>query len=244
MNEMNINSREFAVFCKDKLMTFRYFSSNGIDTPKTCLLTKKDIEKRFPQEMYVVVKPRFGQKGEDVRVMEKEKAALLDIEDYICQEKIESKKIAGHHFDVRVFVQLIDSEIFCIYSRTSRNFVTNIAQGGRAEDAGAVLQHAFGNDEIVREIMVISKKVVNMLKKDFSFHEAGLDFLIDETGKIFLLEINSMPGLSGIYILKDPQDSKYGDFEIRYTDASKKKHKRLLDEILKNRQKVMITCAA
>jgi len=61
----------------------------------------------------------------------------------------------------------------------------------------------------------ISNKIINYILKDYSFVEMGQDFMIDRKGKIYLIEVNSKPGIQGFYLLGN---------------------KKVLSKILKNRE--------
>ena len=129
-----------------------------------------------------IQKPNGGVKGKDVALVQSmdEVVAEEDIGRFIFQPFIK------HDGDCRVL--LIGGEVVGIMKRTAApgTILNNISQGGQGtyvKDAG-----------LIRELTTIGQAVISA----FPLHIAGLDVIKDEdTGTLYFLEINLMPGWRG-----------------------------------------------
>lgn len=108
------------------------------------------------------------------------------------------------HFDVRVMLQkdrFNHWEVTGIAARVGGNgqVTTNLHTGGRAATLEKVLQaRNMGIEEIdyiVGEIVRLGLRIGQTLEKRSSaLGDLGLDFIIDEKGKVWFLEVNPKPG--------------------------------------------------
>lgn len=223
----SFNNAEFDSFCNDKLKTYEFFSD--IVQPETLEYSKDNLSIFFKTHNIALIKPRFLKKGEGIFLLKKTDE-FPELKDYLIQEFIDNG-FEDFHFDIRVFVQNFDELIITSYVRVSKKLVSNIAQGGKVEDSKLFLKGLFPNKNKLEEVIIITQKIINK----FDFKELGLDFVVDKSGKIFLIELNSFPGIAGLFILKNPNNSKFKNFEIIYSEDYKKKQKILLEKIRKNR---------
>jgi len=145
----------------------------------------------------------------------------LDANSYIIQEGVKidhieeetSRGIRLRSYDFRVIVQLntkgkpIASIIFVRVGPPSSD-QANISQGGHAQDPESVFENY---QEVISNLTKLATDCFNTLAKSFTVIEMAFDFVMDETGNYWLLEINSRPGTSGPRTLREwnPKDSLY-----------------------------------
>lgn len=131
---------------------------------------------------------------------------------YIIQEKIDLPKYQNSVFDVRVIYQKGKDGKPLRTGMAARiaspNTVTaNLHQGGGRSKLSSILETLFNQDmegEIAESIRTYSKKIFEVLdKKVGPIGEIGIDFLIDQNGKVHLIEVNSVPGRSLFRILPE-----------------------------------------
>lgn len=132
----------------------------------------------------------------------------------ITQKYISSMTTSGQAFDVRVHVQRngqCEWEITKIYARigSGKGLIANLSAGGSMADGKLFLQHHFPHhfQKIYTKIRNIGMTLPQAFQ-DFYTREIdslGIDLGIDQSGHIWLFEINSFPG------------SKYFEFERALT---------------------------
>ncbi len=127
-----INSKKISEITKDKLKTFKLLNSR-IKTPQTFSFTTiTELEKIVKNKMLgkVVIKPRFGARGEDIFFSDTKKIQNLKLEkkEWIVQERIEIKKKNGNYWDIRTLVA--NGKYIGSIERSSKKPVVNICQGG------------------------------------------------------------------------------------------------------------------
>ncbi|MBU0757166.1 MAG: YheC/YheD family protein [Nanoarchaeota archaeon] len=214
----NPNPKGLIMFCEDKMQVFEYFRNN-MTVPETMLFTKENAEKFFNMHQQAVLKPRYGSKGKGIMLAEKGEDHT-GLRDYLIQEMIVPEKYDKKCWDVRVLVQNINKITVGMYSRVSDNFVTNIFQGGSVESTEKIINSVSAKEQnIVVKLDNCTKKIISYIENKYDFVEIGIDFLVDAKGNVFLIEINTMPGIGGF-------------FEM---DNRGLIDKRLLSEILENR---------
>lgn len=108
------------------------------------------------------------------------------------------------HFDVRVMLQKDRYNCWAVTGIAARvggsgMVTTNLHTGGRAAPLEKVLQtrnmQADEIDHIVEEINRLGLRIGQTLEKSSSaLGDLGLDFMIDEKGKVWFLEVNPKPG--------------------------------------------------
>ena len=131
---------------------------------------------------------------------------------YIIQECIDLPKYNNGVFDIRVIYQRgkTGSPLrtgMAVRLAAPNKVTANLHQGGSRETLGSVLKDLFNQDingPIAESIRKFSKQVFDQLdSKVGPIGEVGIDFLIDQAGKIHLVEVNSVPGRNLFHILPD-----------------------------------------
>lgn len=132
----------------------------------------------------------------------------------ICQKYISSLTTHNQAFDLRVHVQRNGKrewEVTKIYARISAGeaLVANLSAGGSMADGKLFLKHHFPEKylNIYKKIQDIGLNLPRDFQKFYAkeIDSLGIDLGIDETGHVWLFEINSFPG------------SKYFEFERALT---------------------------
>lgn len=135
---------------------------------------------------------------------------------YIIQEKINLPKYQNSVFDVRVIYQKgADGKPLrtgMAARLASPNRITaNLHQGGKKEHLSSILETLFNQDmngSIAESIRAYAKRLFTVLENKVGpIGEIGMDFLIDQTGKIHLIEVNSVPGRNLFKILPSIRES-------------------------------------
>ncbi len=144
----------------------------------------------IPGDM-IVIKPNVGSGGEGVHILNKADISKIDIHyPAIIQEFIDNSKgvpgLSCTYHDLRLM--FIDDELTYSYIRTPRpgSLLANIAQGGSM-------------DFVPKEKIPSSlQPIIDATRELFSIFPDKLytiDTIFDETGKPWIVEFNSMPGM-------------------------------------------------
>ncbi len=199
-----VNSLEMEEVCRDKFATHKMFSNYM----KPCFLVKNsdDIKNALEgiRSDSVVLKPRYGFAGRDVKVVPADIALLAQLlggskEDMLLEEFIDSSKgveclgISGVH-DLRVVV--VNSVIAVSYVRLPKSgLVSNVAKGGELR--------VLDVEKLPKSVVWVVAGVDLKLKK-FGLNAYTVDFLFDAGQQPWIIELNSQP-----------------DFEFRRDDEKK-----------------------
>lgn len=185
-----INHLEFSAHAGSKLQVGRAFPE--FTKPYHSVSTREELVlvlEKLPGEM-AVIKPDRGNSGEGVLVAEKSK--LLEFSSFpaLVQEFIDSSSgipgvMQGLH-DLRLIY--CDETLVYAYYRTpkSGSFLANVAQGG------TLTMLSEGN--IPDSVWPIVRAVHAYYKK-FSPKIYTIDLIFDASGKPWIVELNTMPGL-------------------------------------------------
>lgn len=129
---------------------------------------------------------------------------------YIVQEKVTLPKYNNSVFDVRVIYQKgstgkpIRTGMAARVAAENR-ITANLHQGGGKAPLSSILEKLFNQDmngQIAEALRSYAKTLFNILENKVGpIGEVGMDFLIDQTGKIHLIEVNSVPGRNLFKIL-------------------------------------------
>ncbi len=197
--------------CFDKQKT--YEALNGFSIPTVTIkdrtrqgvikaqkLLKEKIAKHqnrsdFSKE--VVIKDRFGAGGLNVykfgndqtkmmiALLKKHKSISFVIQPFVKFDKGFSFQNSSKPTDIRLI--FLGQKIIQTYIRIAKkgDFMCN-------EHAGGLLKY-ISKSEIPLEIKKVSKRIADILNKKFSLY--ALDFIISNNGNIYLLEVNTGPGL-------------------------------------------------
>ncbi|WP_456271938.1 YheC/YheD family endospore coat-associated protein [Bacillus sp. AK031] len=122
---------------------------------------------------------------------------------FIIQETIPLIEAEGRSLDFRFLCHLTDPQQWQLISATARvsgegQFVSNVAQGGELVKPKAILSEFFGKRDALRIFRVMEELALSACtclaeRCPLNLGELGVDIGIDETGKPWLIEINSKP---------------------------------------------------
>ena len=130
----------------------------------------------------LVQKPLFGAQGKGLRLI----SSLADLASpeevngvYYLQEFIPPAQ--EHHQDWRLFV--CRGHVIAAMIRHGSSWITNIKQGARAKAAIAS-----------QELVELALRAASCVGADY----AGVDIIQGRDGRMFVLEVNSMPAWNGL----------------------------------------------
>lgn len=139
---------------------------------------------------------------------------------YILQQSLELSTVDGNAFDVRVLVQKDGTGEWKISGSAVRvgkpdSVTSNLHSGGHAKQLLSFLIEHYSTD-LTSSIVASIEDVVKLVPRIIEEHhgrlcELGLDFGVDRTGKVWLLEVNSKPGRK-IFDLEELKLSKQLSF--------------------------------
>jgi RimK family alpha-L-glutamate ligase len=182
------NTPEVINICTDKVLSYSYFSSKGIDIPKSSVFIKDDnidiLKNNFNK---FIMKEIFGRTGNGVFLIknfESLKRMIQVIKNigrlnnpFIIQDFIDNK--VGQ--DLRVLI--IDNKPVGLMKRTNKSIVSNISSGGRGEKV-----------ELTEEVESYCKKICQLLNNEL--YIGSIDFLFGKD-KLIFCEVNVNPGFEG-----------------------------------------------
>lgn len=180
-----INSPRSIERSVDKYFTSTLLEEAGLPTPRTLVAERFDDAMAGFHELGgdVVIKPLFGAEGRGiVRVTDSDlayrtfRALELSRAVFYVQEYIPH---GGR--DIRAFV--VGGRVVAAMTRSSEGWKTNLAQGGRA-----------ARIDLPPSLAAVSRRAAGLLEADY----AGVDLLQGEDGRLFVLEVNGIPGWQGL----------------------------------------------
>ncbi len=181
----------------------------------------------------VFIKPRSGNRGNRIFVLRKAAGGLslkyyeqgkqavmsdLNLEtalgivqasaggrSYVIQDGIETSRLDGSVFDIRVVMVNDGSQWYSIFETRlgpRGSDLTNIFQGGSIQVTESVLSNLFGDQgkrALEEEVRRVSHGVARHLEALYpaALIEIGLDFILDRERRLHLVEINAKPGVAG-----------------------------------------------
>jgi tetrahydromethanopterin:alpha-L-glutamate ligase len=173
----------------DKAMTSLLLHLHGVPTPPTWVCESREqahaiIQRETMAGRCLVIKPLFGSQGQGVRLLDRSSRFPVPMEEhvdglYYLQGYVDSGEGAWH--DHRVFV--IDGRVAGAMLRHGSSWINNVAQGGRCESLPP------GGE--IAELALAAAKVVEI---DY----CGVDIIRDREGKLYVLEVNSIPAWKGL----------------------------------------------
>jgi tetrahydromethanopterin:alpha-L-glutamate ligase len=171
----------------DKGMTSFLLKQHGVATPATWVcesrpLAHQIIKQHLQTHDCMIIKPLFGSQGKGVRRLTKTTPFPLPRDTHVdgvfyLQAFIDSGQ---HHHDYRVFV--INNEPAAAMQRSGQGWLHNVAQGALCKASHEV---------DVLEIAVNAAKALNIAY-------CGVDVIRDGQGKLWVLEVNSIPAWRGL----------------------------------------------
>lgn len=176
----------------DKNLTSQLLAEQGIATPNTWVCEYRSTAHPLMQQALdscksLVIKPLFGSQGKGVRLIEQPQQFALPQDMFVdgvyyLQEKIEC---GPHQHDYRVFV--VNGEPVAVMRRQGDDWLHNVARGARCSAC----------DELdVAEIGVRAAAAIGI-------HYAGVDVIRDKYGKLWVIEVNSIPAWRGLQTVTD-----------------------------------------
>lgn len=123
---------------------------------------------------------------------------------YIAQPFIDSRTQQGDPFDIRMHVRKNLSgewQSAAIYPRIGigKEITSNISQGGGVSPLNSFLESNFNDNwkEVRESLLRISRWFPKKFEElyEFDFDAFGIDFGIDKSGKPWLFEVNTFPGV-------------------------------------------------
>ena len=173
--------------CADKMQTTTIFSENGIPAPK--IVSGEEVGNEGGQRY--VKKPRYGCASENIFIFngtrKHEDLSLYDECEYIITEFIKGDDISS---------SVIVGNSSVLPLTINKQFIRK--ENGRLRYEGGLVPYSIGR-EAEREVMSLSKKVVTLLHcKGY----VGIDFVLDEDGKAYVVDVNPRPTTSVVSIAK------------------------------------------
>ncbi|CAG0990318.1 Ribosomal protein S6--L-glutamate ligase [Methylophilaceae bacterium] len=173
----------------DKAMTSFLLHRHQVPTPPTWVCESRHhaqniILRETMAGRALVMKPLFGSQGMGVRKLDHTSVFPVPMEQhveglYYLQSYIDSGEGAWH--DYRVFI--IDGQAVAAMARHGSTWVNNVALGARCE--------AMPVQSDVAELAIAAARAVEI---DY----CGVDIIRDQHGRLFVLEINSIPAWKGL----------------------------------------------
>lgn len=181
------NSGKTIEITVDKAMTSQLLAEQGIATPNTWVCEHRHqahalIQQAHQEGKTLVIKPLFGSQGKGVRLIHPGSSLPLPQDlfvdgVYYLQEKIETGQ---HQHDYRVFV--VHGQAVAVMQRKGQDWLHNVARGAVCSASDEADVAALG---------VQAAKVIGM-------HYAGVDLIRDQNGKLWVIEVNSIPAWRGL----------------------------------------------
>ncbi len=182
-----VNDFELEQICKDKLLSYKEFPKL---LPETREATQENVEEMLEEYGRVIVKPRFDYGGAGIEVIE-EISEFEPGENMLVQRFVDSSQgipeldIEGVH-DLRVYV--LNGENTLAYIRTpEEGLLSNVHLGGSITFVD------------LEDVPAAALETVELVKEKFEEYNPSLysvDMLFDSSGKVWILEFNSKPGLA------------------------------------------------
>lgn len=196
MARMTRNKWETAQFLRDHPTLASFL-------PRIHRLKWDPITQQFlDKENVVFVKPTEGSQGRGV--MRYESQAL----DYILQEALDPLTLDGRVLDLRILMQRDGHGKWVIPPWIGRvgaisEHRANLAVGGEAWPGHLALELALSDRiellaEVEQKIWMFLNTLPSVLETVGPCGEMGIDFLVDQHGKVWCLEINPKPGFEGL----------------------------------------------
>ena len=167
----------------DKAMTSFLLHQNGVNTPKTWVCeSRHDAHEIIANNPQLVIKPLFGSQGQGVRLVEK---ALPLPGDRFVDGVFYLQQLIKSPCDYRVFI--INNQVIAAMQRTGESWLHNVAQGAVCEK----------NEDA--DVLAIALQAALVL--DIAY--CGVDVIRDVDGKLYVLEVNSIPAWHGLQNVTD-----------------------------------------
>lgn len=170
----------------DKGMTSFLLKNAGIATPPTWVCESRYHAHQIMSEQLpktkLVIKPLFGSQGNGVRLLEQSSTYPVPMDAFVdgvyyLQQFVET---GTKNHDFRVLV--VNNRAAAAMQRSGDGWLNNVAQGARCE---AIED---------KDILVLAVQAAKALNIDY----CGVDIIRDKNGKLWVLEVNSIPAWAGL----------------------------------------------
>ncbi|MGI8420452.1 MAG: ATP-grasp domain-containing protein [Candidatus Levyibacteriota bacterium] len=136
--------------------------------------TQEEVQQFLNQHQIIVAKPVFGSTSKDVHMISNaDEIPEISFEKYIFE-----KFIKGREMRYLVF----QSNVVAVHEKSYEGLIN---------DPAKVKRIAYPKEQWDEQLVQLSQQITNKLFMKF----AAVDYLVDEDGKAFVLEVNSSPGL-------------------------------------------------
>ncbi|BCM24926.1 lysine biosynthesis protein LysX [Methyloradius palustris] len=176
----------------DKAMTSFLLHYHGVATPATWICESRQqahevIAEQINAGHQLVIKPLFGSQGKGVRKLVAGDSLPVPMDEhvdglYYLQRYIDSGE--GRWHDHRVFI--INGKAIGAMVRRGSSWVNNMAMGARSE--------AIANATELNELNTLAESAARAVDIDY----CGVDIIRDRDGKLYVLEVNSIPAWRGL----------------------------------------------
>lgn len=181
-----VNSARSIERCTDKSMASFLLARAGVPAPQTfatqSLAQARDIARRECAKGVLVMKPLFGAQGWGLRLIEKE-SDIPSVEEargvYYLQRFVGPSR--PPYEDMRILVSR--GEVVAAMKRRSSHWITNVRQGAKPVLAEPTREE--------RDMALAASEAMGTIV-------AGVDLITSAQGRPMVLEVNSMPGWSGL----------------------------------------------
>lgn len=168
----------------DKAMTSFLLQQAGIGTPPTWVCESRPqahaiIQGHLANNQSLVIKPLFGSQGQGVRLLGEKTALPLPMDGFVDGVFYLQVFIEAPH-DYRVFV--VNNCAVAAMRRSGAEWLHNVAQGAQCT----------ASDEA--DVMNLAVQAAKAL--DIAY--CGVDIIRDSKGKLWVLEVNSIPAWRGL----------------------------------------------
>jgi D-alanine-D-alanine ligase len=172
----------------NKVASKEMMRTHGILTPQWCLLE----EEEHPQNITApcVVKPNDSGSSIGVSIVEKEEdlpQTIKEAQKYSTSILLE-EKITGREFSVGILGEKVLPPIEIIPKKGFYDYENKYQEGATIEICPAEI-----TEEENQQLTALARKVHHVLRLGYY---SRIDFIIDEKGKAYCIEANSLPGMT------------------------------------------------
>lgn len=181
------NSAQSIETTVDKSMTSQRLAAQGIATPSTWVCEHRATAHAWMQQAMdagkaLVIKPLFGSQGKGVRLIQQRQDFALPQDRFVdgvyyLQERIETGE---NQHDYRVFV--VNDKVVAMMQRKGSDWLHNVARGAQCVPC---------DEADVAELGLRATQALEI-------HYAGVDLIRDQDGKLWVIEVNSIPAWRGL----------------------------------------------
>ncbi len=192
-----LNSQLGMQLARHKHLTRNIVESNSLpNIPYIRAKTKEEVKQFISEHKIIIVKPVFGFRAENVRIIDSnEQIENINLENYLFE-----KFIDGTEMRYLIF----NGEVLAVHEKSNTGRITNHE---------TVKRISYLKDKWNKELIDISLKITRLMDLKF----AAVDFIIDKNSKPFILEINSAPGL---YRFQNPDEGPSIDIASIFIEAT------------------------